>query len=95
VGDAAPPVGRGPRALPPAPAWTAAFLPPIRGLDRAAERFQRRRFPADIAATANRDTRVVVTRDVLKFHVNDRRAAYERAFRERLAALERSQAVPA
>lgn len=52
------------------------------------ERLQRRRFPPEIRAAMNRDTRVVVSDDVLKFHVNDRREEFRRRWREKLAAFE-------
>lgn len=45
--------------------------------------FQRRRMPAQLANLANQDSRVVVTDDMLKFHVNDRRLE----FRDRFEAL--------
>lgn len=57
----------------------------LRRFETAAKRFQAKRFPKEIAALANRDSRVVVNDQMLKFHVNDRRADYEKLFRERLA----------
>jgi hypothetical protein len=35
----------------------------------------------------NRDTSVIVSEDVLKFHLEDARAAYRDAFHERLEAM--------
>jgi hypothetical protein len=63
------------------------LLPVLRALEAAARRFQIARFPERIRAIMNRDTRVVVTDHVLKFHVDDARAAFERGFRERLTSL--------
>jgi hypothetical protein len=64
-----------------------ALLPILAVLESVAKRLQLRRFPERITALMNRDTRVVVTDDVLKFHVDDRRAEFERGFRECLARL--------
>ncbi len=44
---------------------------------------QRSRLPRDLREMANKDTRVIVSDDVLKFHVNDRREY----FRDRFEAL--------
>jgi hypothetical protein len=41
---------------------------------------QRRRLPLELRDMANTDTRVVVTDDVLKFHVNDRREHFRDQF---------------
>lgn len=80
------PGGSGRRGLPP-PRWNGWLLPLLQAGDRAARRFQERRFPREIADLANRDTRVVVSDSVLKFHVNDRRAVFQKAFQERCLAL--------
>lgn len=69
------------------PRWSAPLLPVLRGLDAAARRLQMRKFPAQIVSMANVDSRVVVSDDVLKFHVGDRRAEFERRFREKLNEL--------
>lgn len=66
------------------PRWIAAFLPLLRRLEPAAKRLQMRRFPREIRGLANLDSRVVVSDDMLKFHVTDRREEYARRFRERL-----------
>lgn len=58
-----------------------------RRLSSLVERLQRRCFPPEIAAAMNRDSRVVVRDDVLKFHVGDRREEFRRRWRDRLAAL--------
>ncbi|HSD12844.1 MAG TPA: hypothetical protein VLC10_04760 [Patescibacteria group bacterium] len=71
-----------------APRWTAALLPVLKAADAAARRLQLRMFPKEIAAMANIDARVLVSDDILKFHVNDRRAEYERLFKERLRSME-------
>jgi hypothetical protein len=60
----------------------------LRFSERMAKRFQLRRFPVEIRRMANIDSRVVISDDILKFHVNDRRALYEEKFCERLTALE-------
>jgi len=59
----------------------------LRRWDAPARRFQEKRFPPEIAALANRDSRVVVADNILKFHVTDRRCRFEREFRARLRAL--------
>lgn len=43
--------------------------------------------PSHLRELANRDTRVVITDSVLKFHDNDRREAYAKMFTERLTAM--------
>lgn len=74
------------RSLPP-PRWNSWLLPLLRSGERAACRFQERRFPRDIAALANRDSRVVTSAAILKFHVNDRRAVFQKSFEERCRTL--------
>lgn len=69
------------------PRWTAPFLPLLRLAEKPLRRLQTRMFPEDIAKLANRDSRVVVEGGVLKFHVNDRRAEYQRRFEEKLRTL--------
>ena len=71
----------------PAPRWTRSLLPILRAAESHARRLQMRMFPKEIAAMANIDSRVIISDDILKFHVNDRRAEYERLFRERLRAM--------
>lgn len=66
--------------------WAAWLAPLVAALERPARRFQMRAFPSDIVRLANLDSRVMVSDDILKFHVNDRREEYERLFRERLRA---------
>ncbi|MEA3249588.1 MAG: hypothetical protein U9Q03_04515 [Patescibacteria group bacterium] len=56
-------------------------------IERLAKRIQMRKFPERIRAMANLDSRVVVSDDVLKFHVNDRRAVFRGRFREKLDSL--------
>lgn len=70
--------------------WTRSLVPifrrsaprfrvptPVVGmLERAAKWIQLRRLPARIRGMMNRDSRVIVTDFVLKFHDNDRRAEY-------------------
>ncbi len=50
-------------------------LPDIGVFESVAERLQRARFPRALRESMNRDTRVVVTDGMLKFHENDRREA--------------------
>lgn len=71
------------RLVPPAPRASRAFLAPLRAFEPAAKRLQRAGFPEKIRAMANLDSRVVITDDILKFHVNDRRADFEKRFQER------------
>ncbi len=52
-------------------------------VERTCEKIQRRKFPEVIQNMANRDSRVVVSDAMLKFHDNDRRAEY----RDKLEAL--------
>jgi len=47
--------------------------------------FQLNRLPSSLRALANKDSRVVVTDDMLKFHENDRRASFLRQFQETYA----------
>lgn len=59
-------------------------LPLLRFCEAQSKRLQKICFPDEIAFMANKDTRVVVTDDVLKFHTNDRRAQFESAFRKKI-----------
>lgn len=62
-------------------------LPVLPSLERRLQRFQERWFPDRIRERMNRDTSVIVSEDVLKFHLEDARAAYRDAFHERLEAM--------
>lgn len=55
--------------------------------ERMARRVQSHRFPPVIRDLMNRDTRVVVRDDMLKFHVNDRRERFRDEFERRLDRL--------
>lgn len=66
-------------------------LPLMRSLDRTARTYQMRRFPRAIKDRAGHGTDVVISDQVLKFHVNDRRAEYEKKFQERLHAIGESE----
>jgi len=55
-------------------------LPILRGLERLARRLQEKKFPAVITQLANRDTRVVVSDAMLKFHVEDRRERFQHEY---------------
>ncbi len=54
--------------------------------ERSAKWIQMRRFPSHIKNMANLDSRVIISDDILKFHVNDRRQKYREQFRRRLTA---------
>ncbi len=64
-----------------------ALLAFLRAADAPARRLQISRLPEAVARLANLDSRVVVSDDILKFHVTDRREAYQRLFLERRIAL--------
>lgn len=74
------------RIVPLAPRWTSFLMPFIRLIEPLARRFQMRKFPEPIRSKANRDSRVRISDDMLKFHVNDRRAYFEDEFRKRCAS---------
>lgn len=59
----------------------------LRPFEHWAKRRQMKRFPEELRTMANMDSRVVVSDDILKFHVNDRRAYYEGRFRAKLNEL--------
>jgi predicted nucleotidyltransferase len=56
-------------------------------IERLAKRVQLFYFPPGIKALANLDSRVVISDDILKFHINDRRELYRQLFRRRLSSL--------
>ena len=84
-GFAAPEIGE--RRLIPRCRSTFWLRPLLEWFDAAAKKIQAGRFPLVIAELANLDSRVVVADDILKFHVNDRRAFFDQRFRARLAEL--------
>jgi hypothetical protein len=55
-------------------------------MERMAHRYQERRFPTDVRAMANRDTRVMCNDRMIKLHTNDRRAAYREEWQNACAA---------
>lgn len=57
-------------------------IPVPAACESMATRLQHRAFPPSIRGQMNRDTRVIVTPDVLKFHVNDRRDLFRRQYME-------------
>ncbi len=77
------------------PVATARFLlwPAMvcgRLLQPVLKKWQQRRFPKEILQAEGRsDHRVVLRDDMLKFHTNDRRDAYKRAWQERYEVLEK------
>ena len=69
------------------PSILARVLAPLvssRTFERMAERLQRRALAPNLRAIANQDTRVVLNARMLKFHDNDRRLEYAKAFAARL-----------
>lgn len=54
-------------------------FPPLESFHRS---LQRKRFPIAIRNLANKDSRVVISDDMLKFHETDRRAEFENAYQE-------------
>lgn len=73
------------RIVPVAPRWTSLLMPLMRSIEPFARRFQMRKFPDTIRSKANKDSRVRISDDMLKFHVHDRRAYFEAEFRKRYA----------
>ncbi|MFC1702865.1 hypothetical protein ACFLZO_00170 [Patescibacteria group bacterium] len=71
------------RMVPLAPRWMSFLLPFLRLIEPLARWFQMRKFPESIRAKANRDSRVRISDDMLKFHVNDRRSYFEEEFSKR------------
>ncbi|MBI4434282.1 hypothetical protein HY635_00460 [Candidatus Uhrbacteria bacterium] len=53
-------------------------------VERWCRRFQERRFSSEVRSLANRDSRVVLTDRMLKFHTNDRRQEYRDRWLEHL-----------
>lgn len=66
--------------------FSTPLLPLLRAADPLARKLQSRLFPSEISANANAGTDVMVSDDILKFHVTDRRAEFESAFRGRIAS---------
>ncbi len=67
--------------------WVRIFLPILRAAEPFAKKIQRRLFPAEIRTLANHDSRVVISDDILKFHVVDRREEFQKKFFARLHEL--------
>jgi hypothetical protein len=57
------------------------------GFEKIARSLQRRWFPARIRERMNKDTSVVVSDDVLKFHIDDARLAFREAYEDRLRGM--------
>ncbi|MDP3964681.1 MAG: hypothetical protein Q8Q20_03440 [bacterium] len=57
-------------------------------LERVFENYQMKILPDSLRGLANRDTRVVLSDTMLKFHDNDRRTQYQNAWQERLRRFE-------
>jgi hypothetical protein len=60
------------------------LMPVLRLLEKPSRRFQMRRFPAAITGQANLSGGVLVSDDILKFHVRDERRRFQREYAERL-----------
>ena len=58
-----------------------------RFVEKIAKRIQMKKFPEQIRKMANLDSRVVISDDILKFHVNDRREFFRDEYYKRLAVL--------
>lgn len=62
----------------------AFALPLFTAVDKVARELQWRLFPKSVRGVANTTSAVVVSNQMLKFHLNDRRAEFARRFREKL-----------
>lgn len=67
-------------------------FPDIGWFERGAERMQRAKFPVALREMMNRDTRVIVTDSMLKFHHNDRRQDILNAYETLLAQRDNARA---
>lgn len=54
------------------------------GLDRIFKKIQIKIFPHELREEMNKDTRVVVNDNILKFHSNDRRVSYQTQYEEKI-----------
>lgn len=70
------------RSLSPFPPFHS--FPPFESFYRS---IQHKRFPHVIRHLANKDSRVVITDDMLKFHETDRRAEFERQYEKKVEAI--------
>jgi hypothetical protein len=61
---------------------TPGIVPGITAFEPVAKRVQSRRLPVQLKHMANRDSRVIVTDEMLKFHENDRREFYRERWKE-------------
>lgn len=64
-----------------------ALAPSPRLFESLARLLQAKRFPKALRDLMNRDSRVVISDAMLKFHANDRRADFRAAWQERCAAM--------
>ena len=62
-------------------------LPLFNFLERLAKIFQLAVLPKDLKNLTNRDGRVIINDQMLKFHPNDRREEYRKMFEKKLASL--------
>ena len=67
--------------------WNNFLSPLLSFLNPLTKFLQSRWLPKDIREMANKDCRVMVSDDILKFHTNDRRDFFQQKFEERLRAL--------
>lgn len=63
------------------------LLAPLYLLEGQLRRLQMKILPKELQELANKDTRVVVTEQMLKFHSNDRRQEFQEKYRQRLSEL--------
>lgn len=69
------------------PKYIPSLLFPTPISNHVYRKIQERRFPVSIRTLANKDTRVIVSDSVLKFHDGDRRAFFRDEFKKRLESL--------
>jgi hypothetical protein len=63
------------------------LIPGVTSMETPAEAFQKKWFPQPIRERMNKDTSVLVSDNVLKFHVDDGREAYRQSYEDRLQSL--------
>lgn len=65
--------------------WVPALPIQFKILEPILRKLQRDRFPSTLRELANRDTRVIITDQMLKFHDNDHRAEFRDRFEKRFS----------
>ncbi|PIX62148.1 hypothetical protein CO057_01200 [Candidatus Uhrbacteria bacterium CG_4_9_14_0_2_um_filter_41_50] len=66
---------------------TKIKLPSLPISESKAREIQEQKFPADIKDRMNKDSRIVVAHNILKFHKNDRRAEIARNFQSKICGI--------